>query len=182
MNEAQHLNLPAPVVGSIVGGAVSICLFVLTTWWNTERERRARSREMFSKAYAAVQMYKEFPYVIRRRRKNTPEEERVRISSELRKVQADLAFYSAWLRTESFCVHHSFVGLLEQVRRVAGTEMRQAWSEPAIEDDSEMNIPDFGLSALESPESAYLEEVVDHLSAWPRWFRRFSRARRSANH
>ena len=51
-------------------------------WWNGERERLTRRREVFSKAYAAVQKYKEFPYVIARRRKDEPEEERIRISSE----------------------------------------------------------------------------------------------------
>ena len=112
---------------------MSFTVFVLTNWWNGERERLTRSRDVFSKAYAAVQEYKEFPYVIVRRRKDTPEEERIRISSELRRIQADLAFYSAWLMTESRHVHRSFSGLLEQARKVAGTAMHEAWLEPAAE-------------------------------------------------
>ena len=175
MNEAQQINLPWPVVGAAIAGAVSITLFVITNWWNGERARLTRSREIFSKAYAVVQEYKEFPYVIRRRRKGAPEEERVRISSELRRVQADLAFHSAWLMTESPYVHRSFSELLEQVRRAAGTEIHEAWLEPAVADDSEMNMPDIGLSALTQYESAYLQEVVDHLSLWPRWLRRLFR-------
>ena len=175
MTEGQQLSLPWPVVGAAVTGAVSIVLFVITNWWNGGRARLTRSRKVFSKAYATVQEYKEFPYVIRRRRTSVPEEERMRISSELRRVQADLAFYSAWLRTESSHVHRSFSKLLEQLRRVAGAAMREAWLEPAAEDDSEMNMPDLGLSALIPYETAYLEEVVDHLSIWPRWLRRMFR-------
>ena len=95
MNEAQQLTLPGPVVGAVIIGAVSFTVFVLTNWWNGERERLTRSRDVFSKAYAAVQGYKEFPYVIVRRRKDTPEEERIRISSELRRVQADLVPFQA---------------------------------------------------------------------------------------
>ena len=172
MAEAQQLNLPGPVIALVVGGAISLILLAITNWQTGERERLARGREVFSKAYAAVQEYKEFPYVIRRRGKDAPEEERVRISSELRRVQTDLAFYSAWLRTESPHVHRSFTELVRQLRCVAGTAMHEAWLEPAIEDDSKMNMPDLGLSALTVYESVYLEEVVDHLSRWPRWLRR----------
>lgn len=175
MTEGQHLILPGPVVAAVVTAAASILIFVFTNWRNGERERRARSREVFAKAYATVQEYKEFPYVIRRRRKGAPEDERLRISSELRKVQADLAFYSAWLKTESPRVHRSFAELLVQVRRVAGTAMHDAWLAPAAEDDSKMNMPDLGLAALIPYESTYLEEVVDHLSLCPRWLRRICR-------
>ena len=175
MNEAQQLTLPWPVVGAVIIGAVSFTVFVLTNWWNGERERLTRGREVFSKAYAAVQEYKEFPYVIVRRRKDTPDEERIRISSELRRVQADLAFYSAWLMTESRHVHRSFSELLEQARKVAGTAMHEAWLQPAAAEDSEMNTLKLDMSALASYECAYLEEVVDHLSLWPRWTRRLLR-------
>ena len=169
MTEAQQLNLPWTVVGPAIAGAVSIILFVMTNWWNGERARLNRSREVFSKAYAVVQEYKEFPYVVRRRMVSSPEEERVRISSELRKVQADLAFYSTWLMTESFHVHRSYAELLGQLRRVTGTAMHEAWLEPAVEDDSKMNMPDMSQSALIPYEAVYLKEVRDHLSLLPRW-------------
>ncbi len=148
---------------------------LLSNWWNGEPERLSRSREAFSKAYAAVQEYKELLYVIMRRRSDVPEEERVRISSELRRVQADLAFHSAWLMTESRHVHRSFDELLEQVRHVAGMAMHEAWLQPAAEDDSNMNMPKLDMSSLGSYESAYLEEVVDYLSVWPRSLRRLLR-------
>ena len=179
MNEVPQLNLPWPVVGAAITGAVSIFLFVITNWWNGERERLTRSREVFSKAYAVVQEYKEYPYVIRRRGTSTPDEERIRVSSELRRVQKDLAFYSAWLMTESPHVHRSFSELLEQLRRVAGTAIHEARLEPAAADDSKMNMPDMGLSALTRYESAYLEEVVNHLSLRPRWLHRFVRCKKN---
>jgi len=180
VNEAQQLTLPWPVVGAVIIGAVSFTVFVLTNWWNGERERLTRSREVFSKAYAAVQEYKEFPYVIARRREDTPEEERIRISSELRRVQVDLAFYSAWLTTESRHVHRSFSELLDQAREVAGAAMHEAWLQPAAAQDSEMNTLKLDMSVLASFECAYLEEVVDHLSLWPRWIRRLRRRKPGA--
>ena len=179
VTDGQQVSLPWPLVGAAVTGAVSVLIFVITNWRNGERERLNRSREIFSNAYVAIQEYKEFPYVIRRRKKGSPEEERVRISSELKRVQSDLAFYSAWLKTESPHVHRSFAELLEQVRRIAGTAMREAWLDPPIEGDSEMNMPDLGLSALTPFETSYLNEVVDHLSICPRWLRRLRRRGRN---
>lgn len=175
MNEAQQVTLPWPIFGAAIIGAVSFTVFVLTNWWNGERERLTRSRDVFSKAYAAVQEYKEFPYVILRRRKDTPEDERIRISSELRRVQADLAFYSAWLMTESRHVHGSFSELLGKARKVTGTAMHEAWLQPAAEDDSNMNMPKLDMSALAPFEAAYLEEVADHLALRPRWICRLFR-------
>ena len=180
MNEAQQLTLPWPVVGAVIIGAVSFTVFVLTNWWNGERERLTRSRDVFSKAYAAVQEYQEFPYVIARRRKDSPEEERIRISSELRRVQADLAFHSAWLLTESRHVHRSFSELLEQTRKVAGKAMHEAWLQPVAAEDSQMNMLKLDTSTLAPYESAYLTEVVDHLSLWPRWTRRLLRRKPKA--
>ena len=180
MSEAQQLTLPWPVVGAAIVAAMSFTVFVLTNWWNRERERLTRSRDVFSKAYAAVQEYKEFPYVIARRRKDTSEEERIRISSELRRVQADLAFYSAWLLTESSHVHRSFSELLEQTRKVAGKAMHEAWLQPAVAEDSEMNMLELDTSTLTPYEYVYLTEVVDHLSLWPRWTRRLLRRKPKA--
>ena len=172
MTEGQAYCLPWPIIAAAVTGAVSILVFALTNWRTGERDRLTRNREVFSKAYAAIQEYKEFPYVIRRRRASTPEEERQRISSELRKVQSNLAFYSAWLRTESHHVNHSYAELLQELRMVAGAAIREAWLRPGCQEDSQMNVQDLDLSSLASYETAYLIEVTDHLSFWPRWLRR----------
>lgn len=169
MTEGQEYYLPWPIIAAAVTGAVSVLIFALTNWRTGERDRLTRNREVFSKAYAAIQEYKEFPYVIRRRRASTPEEERQRISSELRRVQSDLAFYSAWLRTESHHVNHSYAELLQQLRTVAGAAIREAWLRPGCQEDSQMNVQELDLSSLASYEKAYLREVVDHLSFWPRW-------------
>ena len=171
MIDAQQVTLPWAIVGAAVTAAVSILIFVATNWLNGVRDRHNRSREVFSRAFASIQEYKEYPYVIRRRRTASPEEERIRISSELQRVQSDLAFYSAWLQTESPHVHRKFAGLLTQVRSVTGGAMREAWLEAVPNDDSVMNMPDLGYAALKPLEDEYLEEVIHHLSLWPRWLR-----------
>ncbi len=171
MIDAQQVSIPWPILGAVVTASVSVVIFVVSNWLNGVRDRHNRSREVFSRAFASVQEYKEYPYVIRRRRTASPEEERIRISSELQRVQSDLAFYSAWLQTESPHVHRKFAELLTQVRTVAGGAMREAWLESVPDDDSAMNMPDLGYAALKALEDEYLEEVIHHLSLWPRWLR-----------
>jgi hypothetical protein len=50
-------------------------------------EELARVRVMLAEAFQAAAEYKEFPYAIRRRRRDAPSEERVRLSEELRRVK-----------------------------------------------------------------------------------------------
>ncbi len=176
-------NVPLSVTVAAITVAGSFSLFVFANLWNGRRTRLARSRDEFAKAFVAIQEYKEFPYVIRRRAKQTPEEERVRVSTEPRKIQSEVAYYSAWLRTESPYVNESYVELLSRVREIAGRAMHDAWLEPAVEADSGMNMPDLGNSGLTPSENAYMEEVIDHLSFWPRWLKRLFRRRSNAwNH
>ena len=63
---------------------------------------------------------------------------------------------------------------------MAGTAMHEAWLQPAAAEDSEMNMLKLDMSALAPYESAYLAEVVDHLSLWPRWSRRLLRRKPKA--
>ncbi|MYD36955.1 MAG: hypothetical protein F4X20_08145 [Dehalococcoidia bacterium] len=76
------------------------------------------------------------------------------------------------MQTESPHVHRKFAELLAELRRVAGSAMREAWLEPALDEDSAIDMPDLGYDALKSLEDEYLEEVIHHLSVWPRWLRR----------
>jgi len=131
---------------------------------------------MFSKAFAAAVAYEEFPYVVRRRRTSVPEDERIRISTELRKVQEEISYYSAWLFTESRPISEAYETLILQLREIAGREIHNAWNQPAVGSDTEMNISGLGLSRLKPFKEAYLHEVADHLSPIPRWLRRLFRA------
>jgi hypothetical protein len=66
--------------------------------------------------------------------------------------------------------------LILKLREMAGKEIHNAWHEQPIDSDAEMNMPNLGLGALMSFKQAYLLEVVDHLSLFPRWLRRLFRS------
>lgn len=155
---------PAVVAAAItfVGGVVALAV-------NGVRNRKDRQRERFADAFAAVADYWEFPYVVRRRRHDQPEAERVRISEALRSVQRDISFHQAWIRTECGLVADSYDDLVATTREVMGTQINEGWAQAPPTTDEEMNIPDIRRDGLARAQETYLHAVKDHLSIWPWW-------------
>ncbi len=166
------------VTAAAIGGAVSLLALAINAFISGRRDRIVRQRQEFSKAFTACVAYEEFPYVVRRRRNDAPQSERVRISSELSIIQRELAYYSAWLATESSDISKAYEILVAMLREIAGVKIREAWLTPPIDSDSGMNMPDLGLSTLKPLKEAYLLEVAYHLSWVPRPIRRLFKSRR----
>ena len=167
-------GIPVPLVAAALTAAVSIFLWVANALLTARRETINRQRDTFSKAYAACVMYQEFPYIIRRRGSDG-EKERSRISSELRSAQQDLAYYSAWISTESAQVGQAYETLVATLRQVVGNYMHDAWTRPPIDSDAAVNVTDIDLSSLERPKRAYIVAVGEHLSLFPGWILRAPR-------
>ena len=141
---------------------------LLERWMSGRTARADRRRNRFAEALAAVVLYAELPFVIRRRRAGSPEDERIRISTEARHVQERIAFHAAWLHAESPAVAASYNELVDKARCVVGDQMRRAWKMDPVASDAEMNIDDVDLSAVDPLKEAYLEAVRKHLSGWRR--------------
>lgn len=166
------------VVSMLVGPAVtaavvSALVSFLALWITGRRDERRRRRELFAEAYATCSAYREFPYVVRRRRHDQPEEERLRISEELRRIQERLSFFLAWTRIEEPDVGKAFDQLVRDLRAVAGSQIADSWNRPAITDDASMNIADVDLSGLRASDDEYLEALARHVRPW--WKRRKDR-------
>ena len=167
----SETGFSSAVIAAAIGGAVSLMALALNAIISNWRDRVARQREEFSKAFAACVAYEEFPYIVRRRRGDMPQDERVRISSELSIIQRELAYHSAWLATESKNVSKAYEDLVSKLREIAGAKIREAWGTPPIDSDNDMNMPDLGLSELGPLKETYLLEVTRHLSGIRRPFR-----------
>ena len=154
---------------AIVAAAVSGLVALATVGLNARQARKDRQRQLFAKAFTDVQLYKEFPYRIRRRRSDKEDEaaaDRARLTTEFSEVQASLNDDSARLRVEAPRVGLAYGELLSAVRRVAGGEARRSWSlPPSVGDD--VSISDIDLSELAPSEERYLVAVAEHLSLWP---------------
>jgi hypothetical protein len=167
------------IIGAIVSGAFLAAMVAgaINVWMarrKSREEERARVRDTFAAAFAAYTAYKEFPYAIRRRRADIPEEERVRLSESLRTVQERLSYYLAWTKAESSEVGDEYANLIGEARRVAGRAMHNAWNDPPRGTDSEMNIPAevVDLSVLAAREDQYMRAVYRHLSNLTPWWAR----------
>ncbi len=174
----REAGLSSTITAAAIGGAASLLVLALNAVIGSWRDRIARQRQEFSKAFAACIACEEFPYVVRRRKSNAPQDERIRISSELSLIQRELAYYSAWLAMESSQVSNAYESLVTGLREIAGTKIREAWLVPPIESDSDMNMPDLGLSALKPLKETYLLEVARHLSGLPKPIRWLFKSRR----
>lgn len=138
---------------------VSLAIYAAGAFHGGRQKTRLRRREAFSEAFEWCVSYKEFPYVTRRRRASTPEDERIRISGEMRRVQERISYYSVWIAAENRKVAATFNALVTQLRRVAGGQVHQAWKVTPVANDEDMNMPDLGLGELREYEEAYLEAV-----------------------
>jgi hypothetical protein len=151
-------------------GITAAVVALLGVWINGLREERRRRRELYANALEATYAYREFAYVVRRRRTDVPGEERIRISEALREIQRDLSKYEALMKIERCTrVAVEYKHLVEKTREVAGGYMRAAWNGDGAAEDSQMNIADIDFTPLGKYEDAYLAAVQADLPAWKFW-------------
>lgn len=167
----------APGVGSswltaaLVAAILTAVVTVLLARRRHLEDERARVADSLSEASKAVAAYMEMPYAIRRRNHKEPAAERVRLSQEMAKAQADLSFHLAWTSAESTTVGAAYEELVTQLRRIAGAACHDAWLDPAPTQDADMNIPPtvVDLSPLHDYQAAYATAAQNHLDRYLSW-------------
>lgn len=159
------------VAPAIVAALITSVMAVVTSIVNGRRARSDRQRELFSAAYGDVASYCEFPYIVRRRRHDQPEDERLRISTELSDVQRKLNHNRALLRVEAPRVARAYAALVTSVKLNAGASIRQSWDLKPITADAEIHVTDVDLDGVRPFDDAYLTAVADHLALTPWWLR-----------
>lgn len=167
----------APAVGSswltatLLAAILTATVTVLLARRRHLEDERARVADVLSEGSKAVAAYMEMPYAIRRRNHKDPAAERVRLSQEMAKAQADLSFYLAWTAAESATVGAAYEELVTQLRRTAGAACHDAWLDPAPTHDADMNIPPavVDLSPLREYQAAYAAAAQTHLDRYLSW-------------
>lgn len=147
------------VVAALVAGAISLGTFMVAG----RRARQDRQRQLFADAFEMVSRYREFPFMVRRRRAD----DRSRLSDDLSLVQAKLSSYRARLRVEAPTVGRIYAELVDATRRIAGAMIRDAWNTPPIETDEQIHSPGLDFSGLDPYEQRYLDAASDHLGWLP---------------
>ncbi len=161
-----------PALGGVILTSAVVSAFVAfaqNLWLEHRRTRdseRARLRQSFAEAFAVYSDYIEFPYAIRRRRFDQPDEERARLANQLQAIQSKLSYYRVWTLFESPEVGAAYAKLLEAMRREAGKAMQEAWIASSCKSDGEMNISGelIDLRALRSHEDHFVAAVEKRLN------------------
>ncbi|MGW6817739.1 hypothetical protein [Streptomyces sp. NPDC055005] len=135
----------------VIGGPASVSVTVrsdrsrhrtgrrlyITFTLNQPAARRERRSKTFAEALTAVEEYLETPYPIRRR--PTSPNARRELTDEASSLPARMAFHHAWLQIEASAVAEPYAALVAAARSEAGVHMSEAWQQPPIETDSDMN-------------------------------------------
>jgi hypothetical protein len=154
------------ILGLLLSGAfVAALVNIALNRRKSLEDERARVRTTCAEAFQTVAEYKEFPYAIRRRNKDVPAGERVRLSEELRRIQARLSYYTAWMRAEDPRLAAAYDDLVTNLRRLAGTACSDAWLAEAVDADADMNVAAslVDLAGLTPFEDAFIAAVKTHL-------------------
>jgi hypothetical protein len=163
------------VAPAIIAAAIAGAIAVVTLLVNGRRARADRQRELFGAAFGDVSSYCEYPYIVRRRRHDEPEQERLRITTELSDVQRKLNHNRAVLRVEAPRVACAYDTLVTETRRIAGTSVHAGWNLAPITTDTGVHVTDVDLTGIKPSEDAYLTAVADHLALTPWWARTAAR-------
>jgi len=162
MNNEIGQVLSGTVIAALITGLTAVYM----SWRKNREEERSRIRNVLAEAFTAYASYKEFPYVIARRDASDACSERRRISTEIRAVQEKLSYYEAWTAAEAPAVGEAYSALIGQMRAIAGSAMRAAWTQPAVSGDGGMNnpVPGYQPAKLVPFEKAYVMATAEHLA------------------
>src|SRR5687768_275002 len=108
VNDTVLAALLGGVIGASISGFIALATFVLSA----RSTRIDRQRQLFASAFEAIVTYREYPFIVRRRRADRAEEERQRISDQLSSLQASLNSYQARLVVECRTVGAAYKNLL----------------------------------------------------------------------
>ncbi len=135
----------SPAEGTAIGAVLGLIGVLIGLWINGDRTERQRRRNLHGRALAVVIAYGEMPFRIRRRRCEDEHRssERIRLSDAFSQVQAELATCQVLLAADGDrVVSDAYDQLIGVARKTAGAEAHQAWKEPVIKTDVEMNMAD----------------------------------------
>ncbi|MFI5494537.1 hypothetical protein [Actinoplanes sp. NPDC051859] len=130
--------LTVAVVVPFITVSGSILVAGLVNRFNTRKARLDDKAKSFAEALTTIEEYAEMPYRIRRR-PNT-ENARHEVSADFGKIKARIQFHLAWLQIQAPDVHEAYKLLDEAARGQAGRQAREAWLQPPLTTDEQMNL------------------------------------------
>lgn len=142
---AEKVGVPLTIAG--VGLAASIAVAVVTYALGRLGDTATRRGEYYSSAVRTLVAYSEYPFRIRRRVSDSPEDlrELVRIGHQL---QEELRCHETWISSDSRWAGSVFREVREDMSKAVSRLASEAWEGPPITAAVGMNLGGWGQSDL----------------------------------
>jgi hypothetical protein len=147
-------------IATVVGG-------ISTFLYRKRVEDVTRKRQTCAEALGALLEWLEIPYRIRRRQADA-KEIRHELANLIHGLQVRIDFYRAWLEVEAPKVADSYEDLNQAIKGSAGPAIQEAWKQPGVSEDSQMNVGSLGEFDIERPRREFVEAVRREIKVW-RW-------------
>ncbi len=118
----------------------------------------ARNRQTCSEALAVLLEWLEVPYRIRRRRANDGDG-RHELARAIHELQVRTNFYRAWLQVEAPKLSEKYEALHNAVKSVVAPAVQDAWRQPGVSEDAQMNIGSLGAFNIEKERKEFTDGV-----------------------
>lgn len=162
-------GLEPQVQAALITAAAALAVGVLTALGAAVSARRARQRDLYSRAYRTVMAWEEMLYRVRRRRDD--DEAAHVLIDRFHELQEEIAYFSGWIRSESLYLGRSYCRLVDAVKGDSEDDdsvaalVQKAWEDP-IRAPAEGTKPDDKHPKNDAAAERFLTDVKLHLSLW----------------
>lgn len=160
-----------PIVVALIGLTGTLVAAVLTYAFGRLSEAASRRREGYAEASRLLVRWAEFPYRIRRRTSDSPEE-LARLAHLGHEIQEELSFRTAWVSAENARMGEILAQVIEDLRAEVGRACQDAWTAPPIAAASGMNLNGWGPQGTDEPICRF-QSAVRFRFGWRRLPARF---------
>jgi len=162
-----------PITVAIIGLAGSLIVAVMTFIFSRIADASARRRDGYAAATRTLVAYCEYPWRIRRRTSDAPDE-LARLADLGHGLQQDLSYYESWTRSENNWVGRVFAEVRQDLAAVIAPVCKEAWQGSPVTSAAWMTLGDWGPCGLDEPLQRFQTAVAfrfgwRRLAAFPRW-------------
>lgn len=139
----------------------TLLVAVIGAWATLASTKRENRRVLYSEAVRAALAWEEMVFRVRRRSEDQTQE----LIARFHKMQDDLAYYSAWIGSDSKSMRRSYQRLVGSVKSETEQLITRAWEEQLRKPPGN-KLPDDAMPNLGDVTDPFLNDVRAHLSPW----------------
>jgi hypothetical protein len=172
MTLATLTDTQVKIIIACLGAAATILAVFITAALSRWSQATNRRRDHYASAVETLEAWSEYPYCVRRRTSDTPEE-LGRLANLGHDLQQQLRCHETWIATESRFVARAFREALEDITALVGPATKDAWNTGPITRAADMNLNGWGPGRETTPHVDRLRSAIACRFGWRRLARPF---------